>query len=93
MHLIITPDESGTKRATGYATVEYSSDSENETVVETNQEKLASVFQTAADSGKTPDGAEASIDAAIEDPLTYRDYLVLEDGDIVFDAGYTRERK
>ena len=91
MELIFTPDDSGTNRATGYATVSYSSSAENETVVETTEEELAAVFQTAADSGVTelPETG-ASIDAAVEDPLAYRDYLVLEDGEIVFDDEYSR---
>lgn len=91
MQLIFTPDGSGTTRASGYATVTYSSDSEEETVVETTEEELAAVFQAASDSGVTqlPETGD-SIDAAIEDPLAYRDYLVLKDGEIVFDEGYTR---
>ena len=91
MQLLFTPDDSGTMRATGYATVEYSSSAEDETVVETTEEELGTVFQTAADGGVTElPGAGDSIDAAVEDPLAYRDYLVLEDGEIVFDDGYTR---
>jgi len=35
MELVFTPDDSGTTRATGYATVPCSSDVDNETVVET----------------------------------------------------------
>lgn len=91
MELIFTPDDSGTNRASGYATVSYSSDAEDETVVETTEEDLAAVFQAAADQGVTdlPETGN-SIDAAVEDPLAYQDFLVLEDGEIVFDDGYTR---
>jgi len=91
MELIFTPDGSGTNRATGYATLQYSSDAENETVVETSEEELAGVFQNAKSSGSTLDGAEETIDAAIEDPLRFRDYLVHVDGTIEFDDGYVRE--
>jgi len=91
MQLIFTPDDGGATRATGYATVSYSSDAEDETVVEASEEELAAVFQAAADSGVTelPKTGD-SIDAAIEDPLAYRDFLVLEGGEIVFDDAYSR---
>jgi len=93
MQLLFTPDDSGTDRCTGYATVPYTSDSEDETVVETTEEELAAVFQTAADGGISElPGAGDSVDAAIEDPLAYRDFLVLEDGEIAFDDGYVREQ-
>ena len=93
MELIFTPDDSGTDRASGYATLPYSSDSEEETVVETTEDALSGFFEDAKSAGETLDGAGESIDAAIEDPLAYRDYLVLEDGEIVFDADHTREEK
>jgi len=93
MQLLFTPDDSGTIRATGYATVPYSSDSEDETVVETTEDTLTTIFENAKSSGDTLDGATESIDAAIEDPLAYRDYLVLEGGEVVFDTGYARENK
>jgi len=92
MQLIFTPDSSGTTRATGYATVEYSGDSEDETVVETTDGDLASIFETAKSNGETLDGDDASIDAAIEDPLAFLDYLILDsDGAITFDSDYVRE--
>ena len=93
MQLLFTPDDTGTNRATGYATVPYSSDAENETVVETTKDALSGVFQAAGDKGKTLTGAEESVDAAVEDPVSYRDYLVLEDGEIDFDVDHTREDK
>jgi len=88
MQLIFAPDESETNRATGYATVPYSSDAENETIIETVEGDVVAIFEDAKASGKTLDGADESIDAAIDDPLTFRDYLVLEDGSIAFDEGY-----
>jgi len=93
MQLLFTPDSSGTIRATGYATVEYSSDAENETVVETTEGDLSTVFEDAKSAGESLNGAEEPIDAAIEDPLTYADYLVLKDGEIAFDSGHAREDK
>ena len=93
MQLIFTPDDSGTTRATGYATVEYSSDSEHETVVETTEDELATLFEEAKAADETLSGADVSIDAAIKDPLTYTDYLVLEGGKISFDTEHTREDK
>jgi hypothetical protein len=93
MQLIFTPDDSGTNRTSGYATVEYSSNSEDETVIETTEEELAAVFQAAADSGVTDlPGEGDSIDAAVEEPLAYRDYLILEDDEIVFDDEYSRSQ-
>ena len=92
MEVIFTPDDSGTTRATGYATVEYASDSEDETVVETTKNDLAAIFEDAKDAGETLDGADESIDAAIDDPLAFIEYLILDsNGAIVFDADYVRE--
>jgi hypothetical protein len=93
MELIFTPDDSGMIRATGYATIPYSSDSEDETVVETTEDALATIFEDAKSAGESLDGADELIDAAVEDPLAYRDYLVLEDDEIIFDPGHTREDK
>ena len=92
MKLILRPDESGTIRATGYATVPYSSDSEDETIVETTEDDLAAIFEQAKADGETLDGADESIDAAIDDPLAFRDFLILDSNDaIAFDADYVRE--
>ena len=92
MELLFTPDDSGTNRGTGYATVPYSSDSEQETVVETTEDDLAGVFETAKANGGTLDGAESTIDAAVDDPLGFLDYLILDaDGNIAFDDSHVRE--
>jgi len=93
MELLFTPDNSGTDRGTGYATVDYSSSAEDETVVETTEDELSTIFETMKSNGEVLDGAEASIDAAVDDPLAYLDYLVLEDGEIAFDPGHAREDK
>ena len=46
MELLFTPDNSGTDRGTGYATVDYSSSAEDETVVETTEDELSTIFET-----------------------------------------------
>ena len=90
MELLFTPDNSGTDRGTGYATVDYSSSAEDETVVETTEGDLASIFEQA--NGETLDGSDASIDAAVDDPLAFSDFLILDDsGSVVFDSDYVRE--
>lgn len=92
MRLIFTPDDSGAVRAVGYSTVPYSSDDKDELVVETTDPKLASIFETAKSDGETLDGADSSIEAAIDDPLSYIDYLILDTNDaIAFDSDYVRE--
>ena len=92
MELLFRPDDSGTDRGTGYATVDYSSSAEDETVVETTEDALANVFENAKASGGTLDGTDETIDAAIDDPLGFLDYLILDDsGSIVFDSDYVRE--
>jgi len=43
-------------------------------------------------SGGTLDGTDETIDAAIDDPLGFLYYLILDDsGSIVFDSDYVRE--
>lgn len=92
MQLIFTPDGSGTNRATGYATVNYSSDVEDETLVETTEDELAGVFEQAKADGGTLDGVDETLDDAIADPLAYQGYLVLDDaGAVTFDDAYVRE--
>lgn len=78
-------------RCRGYATVDYSSSSEEETVVETTESDLAEIFEQAKEAGETLDGADASIDDAIEDSLSFIDYLILEGETITFDSEYARD--
>ena len=93
MKLLFTPDNSGTDRGTGYATVDYSSSAEDETVVETTEDELSTIFETMKSNGEVLDGAEASIDAAIDDPLGFLDYVILdEQGAVAFDDGHVREQ-
>ena len=76
---------------TGYATTEYKSDISGQTTIETTEDELAGVFQDVKSSGGSLDGAGASIDASIDDPLAFRDFLILVDGTIEFDPDHVRE--
>ena len=86
-------DGDGVLRMTGYAREGYQTTDENETLKETTEEELATIFQEAKDAGETLDGADASIDAAVDDPLSFDDFLVLESQEISFDTTYTRGDK
>lgn len=88
MYLILR-EEDEQIRGKGHARVDYSSSSKNETVVETTDEDLSEIFAN-ADADELA-GTDEPIDAAIEDPLRFRDYLILEDGEIVFDEDYVRD--
>jgi len=84
--------DGGSYRGEGWVSVEYSSTSENQKVTETTEEDLATIFEQAKSDGETLDGADASIDAAVDDPLRYIDYLILDSNDaIVFDPDDARE--
>ena len=87
----IFTEDGGEERCAGYTTVPYSSE-DSEALVETTEDDLASIFETAKANGETLDGADASIDAAVDDPLSHLNYLILDDnGNIVFDPDYVRE--
>jgi len=91
MYLIFNQDDQQ-ERGAAYATIPYSSNTENETVVETTEDAIASIFEQAKADGETLGGADESIGAAIDDPLAFLDFLILDSTDtIVFDAGYVRE--
>ena len=79
------------RRMTGYAAEIYSA-SDSEIVAETTEDDLAMIFETAKGDGETLDGVDESIDAAVDDPLAFRDYLILDSNDeIVLDTDYVRE--
>ena len=64
--------------------------------IETTESKLSGVFENAnadtlAGTRDNPDGEDDPIEAAIDDPLAFRDFLILDDGEIVFDEEYARE--
>jgi len=83
-------DNDSKYRGEGWVSVEYSSTSEEQKVIGTTEDELAAVFKNAKSSGGSLDGADASIDAAIDDPLQYLDYLTLEGEEIVFDEMHSR---
>ena len=84
-------ESDGVKRMTGYTTTEYQSDISGQALVETTEGDLVTVFEEAKNAGETLDGSDASIGEAVEDPLSFRSYLILVDGTIEFDADYVRE--
>lgn len=87
-----TEDESN--RAVGYSTVPHSSSDESETTVKTTEKELADVFQDAKEAGVDElEGTGDPIKTAIDEPLRYYDYLILEVGEIVFDTEYTRKNE
>jgi len=85
-------DGSGSYRGEAWVTVEYSTSSSEQELVETNEDDLAEVFEAAKESGTDKlAGTGEPIEAAIDDPVAYRDFLILEDGEIAFDDEYVRE--
>ena len=89
MVTLIFRDKNGTYRPSGWARYGYSSDVETEQTAATSEDELSAVFEQ-SDVDELAGTGEA-IEAAIEDPLAYRDFLVLEDGEIAFDDEYVRE--
>jgi hypothetical protein len=93
MFLIFNPDQSGIIRSSGFTTVPYSSDDETEQVIETTKPDIVAVFKQAKTNGHTLSGVDDTMQAAIDAPFEYRDYLILTDaGEIAFDPDYTRSK-
>jgi len=88
MYVII--DTEGENRVQGYSMLKTSTSNPRFDIVETVKETLSGVFQDAADSGHSLAGADAMIEEAVEEPLPFCDYLVLEDDEISFDKSYER---
>lgn len=86
---LIIDENSG--RTLGYARTEYTSSASYETTVQTTQTDLASIFEQAKDEGETLDGADATMDDAIDEPLAFRDYVILEGETLAFDSEYVRD--
>lgn len=64
----------------------------NEETIQVADSDLSSVFEDAKAAGETLDGTSESIDAAIDDPLSFIDFLILDSNDaLVFDPDYVRE--
>jgi len=90
---IFYADDDGVLRMTGYARKGYQTTDENEHLQETTEDELASIFEDAKAGGGTLDGTDETIDAAIDDPLGFLDYLILDtEGAVAFDDGYVREQ-
>ena len=90
MYAIIDTEAGG--RMHGFSKVEVSTNNDRFDVVETDEDHLVTVFEKAKSNGETLDGADASIDAAIDDPFAFRDFMILDSNDaIAFDADYVRE--
>jgi len=87
---LIFKEKNGEVRCIGYSSVSYSSDDGKEIVVQINEDELGNIF---ANSGiNNLPKTDESIDAAVDDPLAFRDYLILDSNDaIVFDPDYARE--
>ena len=87
---IFEENDSGTVRMVGYVTVDYSSNNEAETIVESTESELTGIFEAAPVNELA--GTGDPIQAAVDDPLSYRDFLVLKDGEIVFDEEHSRDQ-
>lgn len=57
--------------------------------VTTTKQHLADLFQSA--DADTLAGTDEPIESAVDDPLAYLDYLILEDGEIVFDETHVEQ--
>jgi len=77
----------------GYASYETTHLKKKEETIEVTESELAGIFETAKSNGETLDGADSSIEAAIDDPLAFLDYLILDsNGAITFDSDYARPK-
>ena len=81
----------GVQRMVGYTTTGYESNIPGQELVETSVDELASIFDDAKAASEPLDGTDESIDAAIDDPLSFLNFLILVDGSIEFDPDYVRE--
>ena len=74
-------------RVKGYVSDLYTAQ-DGESLKETTGDELAGVFAN-ADADDLA-GTDEPIEAAVEEPLRFREFLILEDGEIVFDSEYER---
>jgi len=90
MVTLIFRDKNGTYRPSGWARYGYSSEIKNERTAATTEDELSDVFEQSDVVDLA--GTDEAIEAAIDDPLDYRDFLILDDnGEIAFDDDYERE--
>jgi len=86
---IIFKEKDGVLRSIGYSSVTYSSNDDEEVVVEMAEDELSNIFDQ-ADVNDLP-GTGEPIESAVEEPLRFRDFLILKDDEIVLDDEYVRE--
>lgn len=86
---LVFQDGSGKQQCVGFSRSGGLSGGET---IETTNDELSSVFQTAKSNGtSTLSGTGTSIDAAIDNPLSYLDYLVLVEESIEFNTDWSRK--
>lgn len=89
VNAIFKETDDGPVRMVGHANVEYSSDDDGEIVKETTVEELSDRFRNAPHD-TLPD-LNQPIEEAVKHPLSYPDYLILDENDeIVFDEEHSR---
>jgi len=90
MTVFVLDDDGNIK---GHASYETTHLKKKEETIEVTESELAGIFEEAKTGGETLDGADTSIDAAIDDPLAFLDYLILDSDDsITFDSDYARSK-
>jgi hypothetical protein len=88
---IIFKEKGGVLRSIGFSNINYSSNA-GETVVEATEGGLVAIFEKAKRDGETIDAPDKTIDDAIDDPLAFRDFLILVDGTIEFNPDHERQQ-
>ena len=89
MVTLIFSDKNGTHRPSGWARYGYSSDLDTEQTVATNEDELSAVFEQ---SGVDElDGVDEPIEAAVDNPMDFLDFLLFEEEEIVFNDEHVRE--
>lgn len=90
MRLIFKDDGKSKAKAIGYSTVPYTSDDTDEKVVKTTENELTSVFESAQSDDESIDLQDSSLNDAVDDPISFYDYLILVDGSINFNGEHER---
>lgn len=86
---ILMFDDAGRVKAHAKYETDYLKNNEN--IMDVEESELAAVFENAQEAGETLDGTDESIDAAVDNPLRFTDYLVNANGSVEFDGDYTRD--
>jgi len=89
MTVLIHDDDGSIRGHTSYETTYVKN---NEETIEVDDSDLSMIFEDAKKAGETLRGATDSIDAAIDAPLAFLDYLILDSNDaIAFNPEHVRE--